>query len=141
MRKISLKGKSGFIKGYRPKEQIFNCMWEFHSYDDDPSPSVPHGHSLDGKLKLSIWDGAVYDVRSKKKVGQASKKEIRKLKSNDKFKAFVKSEREWYISEHGFVPGISDQLHHAVSTEKLAEYKAQKFVITIHYKKVKAVSE
>lgn len=141
MRKISLKGKCGFSKGYRPKEQIFNCMWEFHSYDDDPSPSVPHGHSLDGKLKLSIWDGAVYDVRSKKKVGQASKKEIRRLKSNDKFKAFVKKEREWYINEHGFVPGISDQLHHTVSTEKLAEYKAQKFVIKINYIKVKAVAE
>ena len=139
MRKIRAKSKSRITRGFRPKEQIYNCRWEVHSYEDDPSPSVPHGHSLDGKLKLSIWDGAVYDVRSKKKVGQASKKEIKRLKANNKFKAFVTAEREWYINEHGFVPGLSNQLHHAECT--VVKYEAQKFVVQIKFSKVKAVAE
>lgn len=141
MRRIRIKNKIGTSKGYRPKEQIFNCMWEFHSYDDDPSPSVPHGHSLDGKLKLSIWDGSVYDVRNKKVVGRASKKDIRKLQSDSKFKLFVAAEREWYKNEHGFVPEMQGESVIVNSVIKLAEYTEQRFVVQISYRKCKVVSE
>lgn len=136
MRRIRVKGKTGVFKGYRPKEQIYSCLWEFHSYDADPSPSVPHGHSLDGKLKLSIWDGSVYDVRTRKRVGCATKKEMRKLQANSKFKLFVAAEREWYRNEYGFVPelqGDSGAINYVI---KLAEYKEQRFVVQINYRKM-----
>lgn len=138
MRRIRVRAKSrvSIFKGYRPKEQIYSCMWEFHSFDDDPNPSVPHGHSLDSKLKLSIWDGSVYDVRTKHKVGRASKKEMRKLKSDSKFKLFVAAEREWYRNEHGFVPEMQGDSGVVNSAIKLAEYKEQKFVVQINYRKM-----
>ncbi len=44
--KIKTKGK---IYNYRPKIPIKNINWEFRKGDDDYRPSVPHGHSLEGK--------------------------------------------------------------------------------------------
>lgn len=45
----------------QPNIQIRNMLWDFHLYDVDPKPSVPHGHSLEGNFRLSIWDGKVYE--------------------------------------------------------------------------------
>ncbi|WP_026658211.1 hypothetical protein [Butyrivibrio sp. AC2005] len=91
---------------FRPQYKIANMMWNFHKYDDDDKPSVPHGHSLDGKYKLSIWDGTVYEIKDKKliKVGTAKKADMKSLNKDKKFTTFVKEEREWYGQEHPYKP-------------------------------------
>lgn len=38
----------------RPNVPVKKMYWEFHKGDNDNWPSVPHGHSLDGKYKLEI---------------------------------------------------------------------------------------
>ncbi len=89
---------------FRPQYKIANMMWDFHKYDDDDKPSVPHGHSLDGKYKLSIWDGTVYEIKDKKliKVGTAKKADMKSLFDNKKFHAFVDEEQEWYRKAHPY---------------------------------------
>jgi len=33
------------------------------------TPSCPHLHSIDGKYKLNVYDGTLYDIRLKKQYG------------------------------------------------------------------------
>lgn len=37
---------------YSPGTKIYNMEWIFHQTDEDPRPSVPHGHSKDFSQKF-----------------------------------------------------------------------------------------
>lgn len=87
-------------KSYSPIEKVFNMRWDFHKYDRDGFPSVPHGHSFDGKYKISLWDGSIYDRTTGKKVGNAKKKDLNKWQKNKIFMEFYYGAREWYMSEY-----------------------------------------
>lgn len=68
-------------------------------------PSVPHGHSSDGKYKLSIWDGTVYKVENGKliKCCRAKKGEMKALQKDIKFREFVLESRRWYQGNYPYI--------------------------------------
>lgn len=84
---------------------LANMKWEFHKADADCNPSVPHGHSLEGKYKLSIWDGTVYKIESGKLIecGKAKRKEMKALQKNAKFRDFVLESRKWYMENYPLI--------------------------------------
>lgn len=94
---------------YSPRNKIYSIEWIFHQVDEDPKPSVPHGHSKDNKYRLSLWDGKVYKKQAGKLeyVGCAKKKELRLLYKNKNFQEFVAKSRDWYINTHPFCPELS----------------------------------
>lgn len=96
------------ITMYSPSEKVYKIRWDFHKGDDDPNPSIPHGHSQDNKYRLSIWDGKVYEKKDGKLkcVGQAKGKEMRALRANNIFKNFVSETRSWYIENHPYCPEL-----------------------------------
>ena len=61
----------------RPNIPVKKMYWEFHKGDNDNLPSVPHGHSLDGKYKLEIWSGKIYNIQSGKLEYIAKKKDMK----------------------------------------------------------------
>lgn len=137
-----LEGKSqASFWSYRPKDKIYKILWEFHKGDDDPSPSVPHGHSLDRKYKLSIWDGSVYKVSDGERIGVASKRELLNLYKDKRFQQFVFETREWYTENHPFCPPLAP-LNNAVAAQRATIFKVyrknqdtpQKFVCEISVK-------
>ena len=78
----------------RPQISIKKMYWEFHKGDNDNFPSVPHGHSLDGKYKLELWSGKIYNVQSGKVEYIAKKKDMKALQNYPEFMEFVKECRE-----------------------------------------------
>ena len=59
--------------------------WIFHPFDNDPKPSIPHGHHQDNpEQKLDPWTGKVWE--GKKHVGSISKKEKERILSDPRFK-------------------------------------------------------
>ena len=97
-------------RGYRPPYKIYNLKWEFHQCDVDPAPSVPHGHSIEGNSRLSIWDGIVYPKTGGRllEIGKIRKKELKNLRSDVIFTAFVKKTRKWYLEEFGYCPELKN---------------------------------
>ena len=85
-------------KVYSPPFNIGGEKWEFHKNDEDPCPSVPHGHSRDGKRKLDIVTGYIYDVRTNKILRKANRKELAKLKTDYKFRIFARETLEIFIN-------------------------------------------
>ena len=84
----------------RPKVKIKKIYWEFHKGDADFNPSMPHGHSLDGKYKLELWSGNIYDVKTKELCWIANPKEMQQLYSYEEFLEFVVDCRSEYIKSH-----------------------------------------
>ena len=72
-------------------------VWLFHKGDADFFPSVPHGH--DGKLKLSTVNGAIYNAHGEK-VDHISSKDMKRLKTNPKFKKFAIEHIQWYRASY-----------------------------------------
>lgn len=108
-RKLKIKNSENFrprFTNLRPKMNIYSQKWIFHKCDEDPNPSVPHGHSEDGKYKLSLWDGKIYSVQTGKMVGNASKSEMRALYADRAMKQFVAESRAWYENTHPFCPDL-----------------------------------
>lgn len=101
------------LSNFRPKEMLANMKWEFHKADADCNPSVPHGHSLEGNYKLSIWDGTVYKIEAGKlsECGKAKKKEMRVLQKDPKFREFVLESRKWYMENYPLIqlPPLKDE--------------------------------
>lgn len=89
------KGKNDFTM-LRPTVPIKKMYWEFHKGDNDNLPSVTHGHSLDGKYKLEIWNGKIYNIQSGKVEYIAKKKDMKALQQHPGFIEFVKECREEY---------------------------------------------
>ena len=84
----------------RPKVPVKKMYWEFHKGDNDNLPSVPHGHSLDGKYKLEIWSGKIYNIQSGKLEYIAKKKDMKALQNYPGFMEFVKECREDYMERN-----------------------------------------
>lgn len=81
-----IKGATQSVTRYKPSYTIFRSKWEMHKNDADPNPSVPHGHSLDQRYKLDVWNGDVISTKTNEVVGRADKKEIQTLHKNNAFK-------------------------------------------------------
>lgn len=96
------KVKTSYTK-YRPKIRIRRILWEFHASDDDPFPSIPHGHSIDPvvNLKLDPFTGNIYDVK-RKKVAVADKKELDKLHKDSKFIELIAKSSEYHSTNGNF---------------------------------------
>ena len=94
------------MTAYRPCKAIHKKYWCFHIGDDDPFPSVPHGHSTDNKYKLSIWDGYVYLIKTGEIVGKVKRSELLFLESDHKFQDFIKRSRSWFSESHSFLPPL-----------------------------------
>ena len=96
MKKRYIKKEEIDFTMLRPNIYIKKMYWDFHKGDNDNLPSVPHGHSLDGKYKLEIWSGKIYNVHSGKVEYIAKKKEMKALQNYPGFMEFVKECREEY---------------------------------------------
>jgi hypothetical protein len=70
--------------------------WEFHQYDPDFFPSIPHGHYR-GKSqpKLDPYQGWVY--RGSKQVRRESRKNIIALWNDQKFREFASIAIDYYL--------------------------------------------
>lgn len=94
------KKKCKYIKNrcamLHPKINVGGMQWEFHKLDDDYWPSVPHGHSMDGKYKLELWNGNIYNVNTREIVNHADKKALKALRNYSGFMDFVDKCREEY---------------------------------------------
>lgn len=95
----------------RPKTQVKKIYWDFHKGDPDYNPTMPHGHSLDGKsldgkYKLELWSGKIYEVSSGNIYGIAKSKEMQALYAFPGFREFVEECREEYRKMH---PDVSLQ--------------------------------
>ena len=96
MRKRYIKKVKNDFVMLRPNISIKKMYWEFHKGDNDNFPSVPHGHSIDGKYKLEIWSGKIYNVQSGKLEYIAKKKDMKALQQYPGFMEFVKECRKEY---------------------------------------------
>lgn len=73
--------------------------WEFHQYDDDPYPSVPHGHMrANHRWKLDAYQGWVYE-RSRQDHREPRWKIIA-LWNDRKFRTFALDAIEYHLEIH-----------------------------------------
>ncbi|PGO53768.1 hypothetical protein [Priestia megaterium] len=92
---------------YTPEYQLRKMKWRFHPHDDDPFPSIPHGHNLDGDAayKLEVYKGDIYkgtEVYSKLK-----KSEHARLLADEKIKKLIKKAKKYHADkELGNHPNI-----------------------------------
>ncbi|UGB29962.1 hypothetical protein [Metabacillus sp. B2-18] len=80
--------------GYRPSYQLNRMLWEFHAYDDDPFPSIPHGHSLDSEHKLNVDTGEI--VLGKQCCGKIKTKEHKRLLNDKRFQKLVLVAKQYH---------------------------------------------
>lgn len=100
MKKDKTKRRKLKSVGLQPKIKAYRRLWTFNPFDDDPFPSIPHGHSEDNRLKLNVYTGEVIDHNGSI-VGKASKKELKALFKDDQFKALVKKAKEYHKQKSG----------------------------------------
>lgn len=112
---LKLVEKNSLPLVLKTRTKIWNMIWDFHKGDDDMNPSVPHGHSIDGKYKIELWSGTVYDRRTKKVIGKALRKEIEDLYNNPSFLFFVKEVRESYLQRHPHIRQLPELVDAPVS--------------------------
>ena len=94
---------------YRPKIPVKSIYWEFHKGDKDPYPSVPHGHSLtgktlDGKYKLELWTGNIYEESTGKLYCVAKNKDMKRLYNDSDFQQFIDDCRNEYAANNPSIP-------------------------------------
>ncbi|MCM3729887.1 hypothetical protein M3226_30655 [Neobacillus cucumis] len=89
--------KPEFKKGYCPPFEMNRMKWTFHSYDADPFPSVPHGHSVNSSHKLQVHTGDIY--KGKVVCGKITKKEYKRLWDDPNFIKYVKIAEQHYENE------------------------------------------
>lgn len=78
--------------------------WVFHELDEDPHPSVPHGHEY-GKdhPKCDPYTGIVYDSRRKEITTERLSRKTRiALWSDPKFREFALKAVVWYEDTHPY---------------------------------------
>lgn len=89
----------------RPRVPVNKIYWEFHKGDADFNPSVPHGHSLngkslDGKYKLELWSGKIHVQSTGELIGIAKPKDMLRLYQSEGFQTFVEECRAEYAKDH-----------------------------------------
>lgn len=74
--------------------------WDFHPFDEDWFPSVPHGHKVLGRptVKLDPYLGWVYD--KSKKSGRLKRKAIISLWNDEKFRKTAIIAIDYYLEHH-----------------------------------------
>ena len=74
--------------------------WEFHPFDDDWFPSVPHGHKRPGRStdKLDPYLGWVYD--KSKQSGRLKRKAIISLWNDERFRETASRSIGYYLDKH-----------------------------------------
>ena len=82
-------------------------LWVFTKSDPDSYPSVPHGHfeSQNKKWpKLNPYTGRVFSSKHQEdKKKRLSKKQLRNIWSDEKFKSFCREMIIWYQEQFSFV--------------------------------------
>ncbi|WP_189071138.1 hypothetical protein [Deinococcus radiotolerans] len=74
--------------------------WKFHKGDDDPNPSIPHGHSdSDDRIKLDAYQGYVY--KKSEQLGRVSRNSIVVLWNDKEFRKFAREAINAYIDRNG----------------------------------------
>ena len=95
---------------YKPRYTVYSVKWTFHLTDDDPNPTIPHGHGeYKGEaLKLSLWDGEITRLSGKKWIhkGWASKSDMQMLYNDQMMETFAEEARKWYIKNHKITPDL-----------------------------------
>lgn len=93
----------GFVKSvYKTPFKMKKQVWFDEYADADPfTPSCPHLHSSDGKYKLNVYNGEMYDIRTKKiaRDKYISEDELKILWSDPRFLLFAKKMREMYYEK------------------------------------------
>lgn len=90
-----VKGRKRTYKmGYRPPFEMKSMKWKFHAYDDDPFPSVPHGHSVNSVHKLHVYSGEIY--KGKNVWGIIKKKELERLWDDPRFVKYVEVAKQYH---------------------------------------------
>ena len=87
---------------YKTPFKIKKQVWYDELADADPfTPSCPHLHSSDGNYKLNVYNGEIYNIRTKKIVRDkyVPKKELKKLWQDLKFQLFAQKMREIYYEK------------------------------------------
>ncbi len=79
-----------------PRIKICKMKWKFRKDDPDFNPSVPHGHSLDGKYKLELWTGNIIEVSNNTVKKVAKKQDMINLYNYPGFVDFVEECRKAY---------------------------------------------
>lgn len=75
--------------------------WQFHKGDDDPNPSIPHGHDCDdAKVKLDAYQGYIY--RRTAQIDRVSRNAIVMLWNNKEFRKFAREAIEAYVERNGY---------------------------------------
>lgn len=65
------------------------CRWNFHEYDVDDKPSIPHGHGIERrKIKLDPYRAQIFDIDKgfDKPIAKEDKSLIRYLWNNNDFR-------------------------------------------------------
>ena len=84
---------------YDPQYEIRNLKWRIHNDDVDTFPSIPHLHSKEKALKLDVYTGRIYDIKTKKHLYSASMKDMKKLWTDKKMVSIIMGYRERYASK------------------------------------------
>lgn len=96
---------------YKTPFKLKKMYWYDELADADMfTPSCPHLHSVDGKYKLNVYDGTLYDIRLKKimRNKRVNDEELRKLWDDAGFLQFATKMRELYFEKypHSQLPQI-----------------------------------
>lgn len=85
---------------YTPQYRLERIKWRFHPHDDDPFPSIPHGHSLDGDAayKLQVYKGEIYKDRNVK--AKLRKKEYDRLWADKKFLQLIETAKKYHADKN-----------------------------------------
>jgi len=79
-------------------KNIGRKIWNFHQYDHDFFPSIPHGKNSDGVEKLDVYLGWVY--KKSQQVQRVKRREIIFLWNDNKFRKFSLMEIDWYYTTY-----------------------------------------
>lgn len=96
---LASEGKEDLSLFFRVETLSGLSNWEFHQYDDDFFPSIPHGH-WNGKSqpKLDPYLGWVY--KGSKQLRRESKKSIIYLWNDARFREFARNAIGYYLAHH-----------------------------------------
>ncbi len=56
-------------------------IWEFHKYEKDTFPSLPHGHNKEKAEKLDVYTGIIYDIRTRNPIRKVSPKKLLQIQN------------------------------------------------------------
>ena len=93
------------LKKYSTPQRLNGYIWEFKLGDRDDHPSVPHGHSKEGGLRLDAWSGEIYPSGNERMrvIGKLASKELSRLHKDPKFIKFARKQIAWYQSEYPYI--------------------------------------